>query len=191
MVNREQVLDELRQILDPEMPVNLVDLGLIERIEIAAAHSSTEPIPSTSGERVAIDVLPTFVGCPALDMIRGLIQQRVGGLAGVGEVQVRFLHDPPWSTDRISLAGREALRQHGVTTPAVGAASGSQRLVPLTVPTSSAARPPGMNDASGPADCPFCGATETKLESRFGPTRCRMIYYCPACRNSFEHLKPI
>jgi ring-1,2-phenylacetyl-CoA epoxidase subunit PaaD len=75
------------------------------------------------------------------------------------------LFDPPWSVDRISERGRESLRQIGVTVP-------------------------GQAESAAP-HCPFCGSDEVLLESAFGPTRCRMIYYCSACRNPFEHMKRI
>jgi len=160
----------LRSVLDPEMPINIVDLGLVERVAIKLRPG---------GAAVTIDLLPTFVGCPALAMIEGMVKDAVGGVDGIGAVSVRFLNDPPWSVDRISGEGREALRAFGVTAPA--------RRDPALTPLTVASRPV---DAP-PPKCPFCGAAEVTLESRFGPTRCKMIYYCDACRNTFEHLKPV
>ncbi len=159
MLSRQELLSTLATILDPEMPISIVDLGIVEDVQIAPVSAAA------TGHRVVITITPTFVGCPALDMIRDQVRQRVGGLPGVAEVEVRFVNDPPWTTERISPAGRESLRSHGVTVPLT--IGGTPRCVP----------------------CPYCRSTETQLESRFGPTRCRMIYYCPACRNSFEHLK--
>jgi len=157
MVTPEAILDVLRTIDDPEMPVSIVDLGLVQRIDAT---------PAT----VAIDLLPTFVGCPALPVLEEEVRRKVGTLDGVSRVEVRFVYDPPWSVDRISPAGREALRTFGVTVP-------------------------GAHDdlvqVSSPLACPFCHSTQTQLESSFGPTRCRMIYYCQACKNSFEHMKRV
>lgn len=188
----------LRTVLDPEMPVNIVDLGIVADVRVEG------------GERVAVDITPTFVGCPALDVLRADIEKRLRS-AGASAVNVRFVNDPVWSVERISDAGREALRQHGVTVPARGsvrpngpgccgasgvadsrekltnaANGGSQTtatcpttpLVPLTI-------------SAEPVACPFCGDRRTHLESRFGPTRCRTIYYCDACKNQFEHMKAI
>ena len=170
MIDADAIMTVLETIPDPEMPVSFVDLGLIEHVVIE---------PSGDGASIVIDVLPTFVGCPALDMIRGDIEAKLGRLDGVEAVVVNFIHDPPWSVDRITEDGRRSLREHGVTVPAEGGTldvPGHQRTVELR--TSAIA-------------CPFCGSSSTHLDSAFGPTRCRMIYYCDACRNSFEHMKRV
>ena len=170
MIDTEAIMDVLREIPDPEMPISIVDLGLVEDVRIG-----------TNGDiaGVSIDVLPTFVGCPALPMIENEIRTKVGAVEGVGEVAVQFIYDPPWSVDRISDEGRQSLAAHGVTVPE----HGSKLDVPghggkVELRTSAIA-------------CPFCGSNETRLDSPFGPTRCRMIYYCETCRNSFEHMKRV
>ncbi len=147
----------LATIDDPEMPISIVDLGIVERVEV-------------DGGRVCISLTPTFTGCPALQMIDDQIVQMVGALPDVDEVVVKHVFDPPWRADRISEAGRERLREHGVTVP-------SPQFVQMGVPTKEA------------VPCPFCKSEQTNLDSPFGPTRCRMIYYCTSCRNTFEHLK--
>jgi ring-1,2-phenylacetyl-CoA epoxidase subunit PaaD len=173
MARLEDIMDALRSVPDPEMPISIVDLGLIERVELE--HDG-------DGTTVDVDVLPTFVGCPALDMIRGDIEAKVGAVDGVRAVRVTFRHDPPWSVDRITGPGRSALREHGVTVPESGST--------LDVPGH-----PGHGGTvelrTSAVPCPFCDSDSTTLESPFGPTRCRMIYYCNACRNSFEHMKRI
>ncbi len=156
MVTTEAILDVLRTIDDPEMPISIVDLGLIEDVSIDDGN-------------VTISVLPTFVGCPALAMIADDITNTVDALAGVGHTNVRFVYDPPWSVDRISAEGRASLKSHGVTVPGRGA---------VELRTSA-------------ITCPFCGGDRTTLDSMFGPTRCRMIYYCNGCRNTFEHMKKV
>ncbi len=170
MIETEAIMDVLREIPDPEMPISIVDLGLVEDIRV-----------ESNGEvaSVFIDILPTFVGCPALPMIENEIRTKVGAVEGVGEVSVQFIYDPPWSVDRISDEGRQSLAAHGVTVPE----HGSKLDVPghggkVELRTSAIA-------------CPFCGSNETRLDSQFGPTRCRMIYYCESCKNSFEHMKRV
>lgn len=186
MIDAAAIFDVLRTIPDPEMPISIVDLGLVEAVRVTPAQ---QPVASAAsqGHCVEIDLLPTFVGCPALDMIADDVRAKVGQLPDVSDVKVSWLFDPPWTVDRITEAGRESLREHGVTVPAAGChaagADGSRNLAhssQLTVPLRTSAIP-----------CPFCNSTSTRLESPFGPTRCRMIYYCEACRNSFEHMKRV
>lgn len=147
----------LATIDDPEMPISIVDLGIVERVEV---HGGT----------ARIVVTPTFTGCPALQMIDDQIVQAVGALPDVDEVVIEHVFDPPWRADRISEAGRDRLREHGVTVPA-------PQFVQMRIHTKEAVA------------CPFCESEQTRLDSPFGPTRCRMIYYCTSCRNTFEHLK--
>lgn len=202
MITEADILSALRGVRDPEMPINIVDLGLVERVQVAATPKTEAREPKAQPAHVFVDILPTFVGCPALDMIRDNIRDRLLDLPGVVDVTVRFLNNPLWSTDRITPAGRASLRRHGVTVPPLGAppsppAAGPATLVPLTVsaPRAGADHACGADHDPGAAAeavaCPFCGSDDTTLESRFGPTRCRMIYYCNACRNSFERLKRI
>ncbi len=175
MVTTESIMNVLRTIDDPEMPISIVDLGLVEDVQVQVGGA---------GARVSIDILPTFVGCPALEMIADQITDAVGALDGVDRTDVRFVYDPPWSVDRISPAGRASLRDHGVTVPERGSS--------LPLPGHSGGFSRGAVELRISAvKCPFCSSDQTKLESMFGPTRCRMIYYCAACRNSFEHMKRV
>ena len=151
MVSRDAVLEVLRTIDDPEMPINIVDLGLIGDVRI-----------EESG--VAVDLLPTFVGCHALPVIEDQVRKQVAVLEGVNRVEVRTRFDPPWTVDRITPAGRETLRRVGITVP---------------------------EGLDAPIRCPFCGSSDVQRESAFGPTRCKMIYHCAACRSPFEHLKQV
>ena len=169
MISRDQVFDVLATIPDPEMPISIVDLGLVEAVRIGDSNT------------VEIDLLPTFIGCPALDMIAGDVRAKISALPNVESVRVNWIFDPPWSVDRISDAGRESLREHGVTVPDRGNhlhVAGHD--APQTVKLRTSAVP-----------CPFCGSNSTYLDSPFGPTRCRTIYYCEGCKNSFEHLKKL
>lgn len=198
---RDQIMQALRAIPDPEMPVSIVDLGLVERIGIevgakagaerwGTAAPGRSDVAEAAGAQVRIDLLPTFVGCPALDMIEREVRAGVAAIDGVGRVEVNWIFDPPWTVDRITPAGREALREHGVTTPRAGEAAapavarGGAATVALTVAGEARAMPVVV-------PCPFCGSRATRRESAFGPTRCRAIWYCDACRNSFEQMKRV
>jgi ring-1,2-phenylacetyl-CoA epoxidase subunit PaaD len=125
-----------------------------------------------AGERVRIDFTPTFMGCPALDTMRLAMRAKVEELGATADVRV--LLDDSWSTDRITPAGREKLRAAGFAPPAPRPA-GKLELVQLQR---------GFR-------CPYCGATETRLDNLFGPTPCRSIRYCESCRQPFEQFKTI
>jgi ring-1,2-phenylacetyl-CoA epoxidase subunit PaaD len=161
MVTAEQVWDALAEIPDPEIPViSLVDLGVIRNVAV-------------DGERVHVEFTPTFLGCPALEVMKRAMEAKVEELGGEADVEV--ISDDSWSTDRISPAGREKLRAAGFAPPPLRSA-GTTTLVQLQ---SKAFR------------CPYCGSTETKLENIFGPTPCRSIRWCASCRQPFEQFKTI
>ena len=159
MVAAEQVWEALAEIADPEIPViSLVELGVIRGVEV-------------ENGRVRVDFTPTFLGCPAVEVMQTAMAERIREL-GV-EPEVRVLADDSWSTDRITPAGREKLREAGFAPPAPREA-GAPTLVQLQ---SQAFR------------CPYCGSNDTTLENIFGPTPCRSLRYCKSCRQPFEQFK--
>jgi len=161
VVAEEQVWEALGEIPDPEIPViSLVELGVIRGVEIEDG-------------RVRVDFTPTFLGCPALEVMQTAMAERIRELGA--EPEVRVLTDDSWSTDRITPEGREKLREAGFAPPAPREA-GAPTLVQLQ---SQAFR------------CPYCGSTDTKLDNIFGPTPCRSLRYCNACRQPFEQFKTI
>ena len=160
MVTAAQVWEVLAEIPDPEIPViSLVDLGVVKAV---AVDNGT----------VRVDFTPTFMGCPALEVMQRAMEEKILELGAVPEVRVRL--DDSWSTDDISAEGREKLRVAGLAPPAPRPA-GKLELVQLQR---------GFR-------CPYCGSTETKLENLFGPTPCRSIRYCDSCRQPFEQFKTI
>ncbi len=96
-----RVWSALREVDDPEMPVNLVDLGLIYGVTV-------------EGGRVEVRLTFTAMGCPAMDMILGDIRERLRAEPGVRDVGIRVVWDPPWSASRLSDEGREALQAWGL-----------------------------------------------------------------------------
>ena len=161
MVTAEQVWAAFEEIPDPEIPViSLVDLGVIRSVDV-------------ENGQVHVEFTPTFLGCPALDVMRRALEETVSGLGGNPDVQV--IQDDSWSTDKITPAGREKLRAAGFAPPAPREAS-APKLVQLQ---SNAFR------------CPYCGSTDTRLENIFGPTPCRSLRYCSSCRQPFEQFKTI
>ena len=143
------VLDVLRTVRDPEIPtVSIVDLGIVERIDVGE-------------DLIRVELLPTFVGCPALDLIRADVE---AALAPFGRpVEAEFTWRVPWTSDRISPQGRQRLAASGFAPPA------------------------------DPRDvrCPYCESPNVAMDNLFGPTLCRSLFYCRACRHPFEAFKPI
>jgi ring-1,2-phenylacetyl-CoA epoxidase subunit PaaD len=147
----------LAEVPDPEIPViSVVDLGIIHDV-------------SLEGDHLRVEVLPTFVGCPALDLICSTIGERLQEFAATVEVAITFAE--PWTTDRISEEGRQKLELNGFAPPAVRAGEFDGRV--------------------GDARCPFCGSANTVLENSFGPTLCRAIHHCNDCNQPFEQFKSV
>jgi ring-1,2-phenylacetyl-CoA epoxidase subunit PaaD len=172
LVHEEQVRALLDTVPDPEIPnVSITELGMIGAIDVSAG-------------RIRVELLPTFVGCPAVELIRTGIAERLGGLGSPVEVVVSFT--TPWTTDRISPAGRDKLRQSGFAPPPPAASSG--RSLPVLDLGATRAREEEPTDG---ITCPYCGSSQTVLDSAFGPTLCRSIRHCAACRQPFEAFKTI
>ena len=148
-ISPDEVRDLLRSVADPEIPtVSIVDLGMVEAIEI---------LPDS----IAIELLPTFVGCPAQQLIRDSV---VAAVAPLGlPVLAEFTFRVPWTSDRITPNGRERLAASGFDPPAERA----------------------------DIRCPYCSSARVAMDSAFGPTQCRSLFYCRDCRQPFEAFKPV
>jgi ring-1,2-phenylacetyl-CoA epoxidase subunit PaaD len=157
----EDLWRALAEIPDPEIPV----ISIVDLGVVADVR--------VEGDRVEVDFTPTFMGCPALDTMRAQIENAIRALGG--QPDVRVVLDDSWSTDRISAEGHEKLRAAGFAPPAPRQA-GAPTLVQLE---------------RGPFRCPWCGSTDTRLDNLFGPTPCRSLRYCNACRQPFEQFKTI
>jgi ring-1,2-phenylacetyl-CoA epoxidase subunit PaaD len=161
VVTEAAVWAALAEIPDPEIPViSLVDLGVIRDVIV-------------DNGSVRVEFTPTFLGCPALEVMRDAMADRIRALGAEPEIDVRI--DDSWSTDRITPAGREKLRASGFAPPAPRE-TGAPTLVQLQ---------------SRVFRCPYCGSTETRLDNIFGPTPCRSLRYCNDCRQPFEQFKTI
>ena len=161
MLTEERVWEALAEVPDPEIPVlSVVDLGVVRSVEV-------------DNGRVHVEFTPTFLGCPALEVMRSQMAARISELGAEPEVEVVL--DDSWSTDRITAEGREKLREAGFAPPAPRSA-GQTTLLQLR---------------TGVFRCPYCGSTETRLENIFGPTPCRSLRYCDSCKQPFEQFKTI
>jgi ring-1,2-phenylacetyl-CoA epoxidase subunit PaaD len=163
-------IDEVRravdQVLDPEMPVVTIGmLGMVHSVEVSAEGA------------VSVELLPTFAGCPATDVIREDVVTAAAAVHGVNTVSVRFRFDPPWTPARINAEGHQALRSFGIAPPLPG---GPGRGLGQGLP---------VVGITVRRTCPYCGSSDTDLDSSFGPTPCRSIHFCNACRQPFEAFK--
>ena len=104
MVTAEAVWSALAEVEDPEIPViSLVDLGVVRDVQV-------------DGERVHVEFTPTFLGCPALEVMRAQMAEAIEALGAEPDVEVVL--DDSWSTDKITPDGREKLRAAGFAPPA-------------------------------------------------------------------------
>lgn len=160
VTDQPQIWAWLSDIPDPEIPVvSIVDLGIVRGV-------------SELDDGIEIQLAPTYSGCPATEVIEQSVLNTLRH-KGLQNVRIKRVLSPPWSTDWISAAGREKLRQYGIAPPA-GSASKSELLGALR----------------GIA-CPRCESTSTQLVSEFGSTPCKASYKCGDCLEPFEYFKCI
>ena len=159
-VTSSEILSWLEAVKDPEIPVlSLVDLGVISEVQVR-------------DDVVKITMTPTFVGCPALDLMKSEITEELKK-RGINQVNIEISFKRPWSSDMISEKGKVALKKFGLAPPPPAAA--------LFIDI----------DVLEHVACPRCDSTDTELKNPFGPTLCRSIHYCNNCREAFEQFKPV
>ncbi|PTW99582.1 1,2-phenylacetyl-CoA epoxidase subunit PaaD [Pararhodobacter aggregans] len=164
----EQVWSWLGEVPDPEIPViSLTDLGIIRDV-------------AWEGETLVVTVTPTYSGCPATSVINLEIEKRLAE-EGVTDLRLKRQLSPPWTTDWIAPAARNALKAYGIAPPIDGTAADG-------VLAGRIARLTGENAA---VECPRCGSTQTEMVSRFGSTPCKAAYRCRDCLEPFDYFKCI
>jgi ring-1,2-phenylacetyl-CoA epoxidase subunit PaaD len=164
MIDDKAIWQELWKITDPEIPVlSLVEMKVIRSVTV-------------SDDAVKVVMSPTFVGCPAMEYMKNEIRTRLAEL-GCERVTIETTFSPPWSTDMLDDEVKEKLRAFGVAPPP----KNGGELAPMGLVAVLAL----------PVACPFCNSQNTHLDSPFGATLCKQIYYCDNCRQSFERFKPI
>lgn len=120
---------------------------------------------------VEVEMTPTFTGCPALERMKEDVEMKLKS-KGFEPVVIRVNHAIPWSTDNLDETTKEKLRVFGIAPP------------PKTMESLAVT-------LELPVVCPFCSSARTHLESPFGATLCKQIYYCDSCLQSFERFKPL
>jgi ring-1,2-phenylacetyl-CoA epoxidase subunit PaaD len=157
------VWEALESVKDPEIPVlSVVDMGIITHVNCSL---------STVDTKASITMTPTFVGCPAIGVMKKDIYEAVKKM-GFDEVEVNVDLETSWTSDRMTPDAKSKLEKFGIA-------------------------PPPLSDGELTAEmldrvrCPHCGSTDTTLRSSFGSTLCRAIRFCFTCKQGFEQFKPI
>jgi ring-1,2-phenylacetyl-CoA epoxidase subunit PaaD len=151
----------LASVEDPEIPaVSVVDLGLIRFVQV-------------SGGILEVGLSPTYVGCPATEVIRRAVQDALRH-GSVGDFKVTSVLSPAWSSDWITADGRRKLLEYGIVPP------------DRTVSNLRDVRRGGR-----PIACPRCRSVDTEALSEFGSTPCKALHRCRACLEPFEYFKCI
>ena len=153
MVSEAQVWKLLEEVPDPEVPVlSVLDLGIVREVSVDEAG-------------VHVTITPTYSGCPAMNTIEADIK---GKLQGMAPVEVKEQLSPAWTSDWLSEAGKQKLKDYGIAPPVEG---GTGLFQTPKVP------------------CPRCGSAHTKSVSQFGSTSCKAHYQCLDCFEPFDYFK--
>lgn len=160
VIDRAHILEILKNVSDPEIPVlTIEDLGILRDATV------------DSDGKVTVHITPTYTGCPAMDMIRvnvlAALQEH-----GIDHVEVIQSLNPIWTTDWISEDGKRKLREYGIAPPVEKTTdksfiNGDKKVVP----------------------CPQCHSNNTEMVSLFGSTACKAFYKCLDCMEPFDYFK--
>jgi metal-sulfur cluster biosynthetic enzyme len=99
-VSEDKIRETLKQVIDPELFVNIIDLGLVYTVAVE---------PAGDKENIKIEMTMTSPACPAGPQLIGQSKQVVGALDGVGDVEVKLVMTPPWTPDRMTEDARDQL----------------------------------------------------------------------------------
>lgn len=156
MVTEKEIWELLEQVSDPEVPVlTIVDLGVVRDVELDGNHCT-------------VTITPTYSGCPAMKYIERGIEEVLHGKV---DLTIHTTLSPAWTTDWLSEAGRNKLRDYGIAPP--------EHEVDKSVLFADATVVP----------CPLCHSRNTKMVSQFGSTACKAHYQCNDCLEPFDYFK--
>lgn len=160
-MTNDQLYTILESVVDPEIPViTIAELGILKDVKV-------DPI---SG-KISVYITPTYNGCPAMDMITVNIKAALQDF-GLHDVEVYSLLEPAWTTDWITVAGRQKLMDYGISPPAERSTDSSF-----------------LTGESPKVQCPQCKSYHTEQISRFGSTACKALYKCKECLEPFDYFK--
>ena len=154
----EELVPILEKVSDPEIPVlSILEMGVVRSAIV-------------KGKLVAVQITPTYSGCPAMDVIGDDIKtalQKEGYQA-----TIELVLSPAWTTDWITAKGRKALEDYGIAAP-------------LEVSMDKEV----LLEGKRLVRCPQCSATNTQLVSQFGSTACKAMFQCEDCKEPFDYFK--
>ena len=163
MTTTDQHIDDvlipiLEAVSDPEIPVlSIMDMGVVRSAVFV-------------GDKVKVEITPTYSGCPAMDVIGDDIMKALKDAGYDSEVDL-ILH-PAWTTDWITPRGRKALEDYGIAAPLEAEADKDVLL-----------------HGKRMVKCTNCGSQNTRLVSQFGSTACKAQFQCEDCQEPFDYFK--
>lgn len=158
-LKKTDIWEILKAVTDPEIPVlTIEDLGILQDVVI-------------EGDKVIVHIIPTYTGCPAMDMITVNIKSALQE-HNIHDVEVNLTLSPVWTTDMISEEGRKKMKEYGIAPPEKKTSDKDSLLGKDTVVT-----------------CPLCNSKNTKMISHFGSTACKALYQCLDCKEPFDYFK--
>ena len=155
-------MNTTHDITEAEVRDALLDVGIVRNV--------------TVGDGIEVELMHTFVGCPALEVMKESVLERLAEAAPGVPVNVKVTLDEAWTSDRISERGRQTLKRSGFAPPPL------RRDMPSR---------PSFIQLMPVVECPYCESRDTVVENAFGPTLCRAIFWCNRCRQPFEQFKAV
>jgi len=162
-----KVWDIAATVCDPEIPViNIAELGILRSTRLIEGEYDDAGHPA-----VEVTITPTYSGCPAMDAIRDDVVAALNG-QGYGDVRVKLVLAPAWTTDWMTAEGKAKLEEYGIAPPTglAGVRTG----------------PVGLGLS---VKCPNCNSLNTRELTRFGSTSCKALYQCNECKEPFDYFK--
>ena len=158
-ITKEQILELLSEIPDPEIPViNIEELGILRDV-------------IWNDPNWEIIITPTYTGCPAM----GVIEEDIKAALKTNNIEnaiVKLVYSPAWTTDWISEEAKEKLFKYGIAPPLHSTVDKGELIGKSKV-----------------LKCPQCKSTNTEMISQFGSTACKALYKCLDCKEPFDYFK--
>ena len=159
-LDKEKIYSYLEGVMDPEVPVlSVIDLGIVRDVVF---HNADE---------LEIIITPTYSGCPAMDVIALNIRIQLT-LLGFKKIKITQILSPAWTTDWMTEAGKQKLKDYGIAPPTPKQQVCNDKLF-----------------AEEAIQCPHCDSWHTHRVSEFGSTACKALYVCYDCKEPFDYFK--